>query len=299
MKKSKFTEQTIADQSGKIILITGGNSGIGFHTASVLAGKGAQVIVTVRNSTNGDKTVSQIKEKYPEALISYVILDLANLKSVQNAIDNLLVSVSRIDVLINNAGVMALPHRQLTADGFEMQIGTNHLGHFALTLGLLPLLKASANPRVISLSSVAAFHGKIDFNNLQGDRKYKPMLIYSQSKLATTLFANELARREPSITSIAVHPGIVRTNLLRYVEKGKGAFNFAFKVLGQPVEDGALPSLYAATQEDVHSGMYFGPTGAFNKGGAGPQKMPKRALDEEVAKKLWYLSELLVQGKEE
>jgi NAD(P)-dependent dehydrogenase (short-subunit alcohol dehydrogenase family) len=297
MKKSKFSEQDISDLSGKIILITGGNSGIGLQTATVLAQHQAEVIISTRDQIKGEKTVAEIKAKFPLAKISYVITDLADLASVNALTTQLNTILPRLDILINNAGIMSLPKRELTKDGFEKQLGTNYLGHFALTLGLLPLLRKSSAPRVISLSSIVAYQGKINFKDLQAEKKYSPMGAYCQSKLAAILFAKELARQETYLTSVAVHPGIVWTNLQRHMKIGKLFFKLAVLIAGQSVEKGALPSLYAASQPNLVSGQFYGPNGKFGKGSAGIRRTPKRALNIDDAKKLWDISLQLIKTK--
>jgi NAD(P)-dependent dehydrogenase (short-subunit alcohol dehydrogenase family) len=288
----KFTTDNIESQAGKTVLITGGNSGIGYQTALVLASKGAKVIITARNAENGEQAVGRIKAQVPNAKVSYELLDLASLASIKAFVNRF--APAKLDILINNAGVMFIPQRTLTQDGFEMQFGTNHLGHFALTLGLLPLLRKAEAPRIVALSSSAAYNGTIDFDNLQGEKKYSSQSAYSQSKLANLLFMNELGKREKEITCVAAHPGFASTNLQRNASKTlQIAMNVVMKFAGQPIEDAALPTLYAATQPDVKSGMFFGPTGRFNKGSAGQVKMPERAGHLGLAKQLWDVSEQL------
>jgi NAD(P)-dependent dehydrogenase (short-subunit alcohol dehydrogenase family) len=266
---AEFNTNQIPNMIGKTVLVTGGNSGIGREIAAALAAKGAEVIATTRQE-----------------------LDLSDLASVRAYVAQFV--ATKLDILVCNAGVMNIPTRTLTADGFEMHMGTNHLGHFALTLGLLPLLRKSDAPRVVMQSALVAYNGVLDFENLQSEKKYKPMGAYSQSKLCNVLFANELGRREMGIVCVAVQPGSAMTGLQRYTPKTfMGVASFLMKFAGQPVEDCALPALYAATQADVQSGMFFGPTGKLNKGGAGQRKMPERAEDAALTKKLWEASERL------
>lgn len=294
---NKFTSNDISDLSGKTILITGGNSGIGFQTALVLAGKGADVIIGCRSIKNAEKAIADIKYIYPNAKVSSVIFDLASLKSIQKFTDDW--DISKLDILINNAGVMNISNRTETLDGFEMQFGVNHLGHFALTLGLLPYIQKSQNPRVVTVASTGAYAGKIDFNNLNSEKKYRRMGAYTASKLANVMFANELANRYPNILSVAVHPGAATTNLQRHSDDDvlmNSIGNFLMKLMGQSQADAALPSLYAATSPDIVTNKFYGPVEKFNKGGAGIVKTPKRAKNEDVAKKLWDVSEKLIQN---
>jgi NAD(P)-dependent dehydrogenase (short-subunit alcohol dehydrogenase family) len=288
----KFTTNEIPDQTGKTILVTGGSSGIGYQIAKVLAQKGANVIIALRDPKIAKQVLSSLKEQAPSADISTVILDLANLASVKSVARRL--TISKLDVLINNAGVMNIPKRTFTSDGFEMHMGTNHLGHFALTLELLPLLRKADSPRVICQSSLSAYGVHIDFNNLQSELKYSPMGAYNQSKLCNVLFANELGRLEPELTSVAVQPGFGLTRLQRYTPN---VLSFFLKFIGQPVENCALPALYAATQADVKTGMFFGPTGIFSRGSAAPRKGPDQADDVQLAGQLWEVSEKLTGVK--
>jgi NAD(P)-dependent dehydrogenase (short-subunit alcohol dehydrogenase family) len=289
---SKFTTNQIPDQTGKIALVTGGNSGIGYQIALAMANKGAKVIIACRKPENAEDAIATIKQSNPKVDMSSVSLDLASLASVKSLTERL--DIERLDILINNAGVMNIPQRTLTADGFEMHMGTNHLGHFALTLGLLPLLRRAVAPRVVMQSALVAYNNVLDFDNLQSEEKYSPMGAYSQSKLCNVLFANELGRRESDMICVAVQPGSAMTGLQRYTPQAfMRAAKFLMKFAGQPVADCALPALYAATMPDVRSGKFFGPTGRLNKGSAGERKMPGKALDEILADKLWSVSESL------
>ena len=288
----KFTKSEIPDQTGKTVLVTGGNSGIGYQIALALAAKGAAVVLACRNPKNAEDAIASIKQQTPAAGVSAVALDLASLDSVRKLPERL--NIQKLDIIVCNAGVMNIPKRTLTTDGFEMHMGTNHLGHFALTLGLLPFLRKADAPRVVMQSALVAYNNVLDFDNLQSEKKYSPMGAYSQSKLCNVLFANELGRREPRIICVAVQPGSAMTGLQRYTPKVfMGAASFLMKFAGQPVEDCALPALYAATQPDVKTGMFFGPTGKLNKGSAGQRKMPEKANDVELANRLWAASEEL------
>jgi NAD(P)-dependent dehydrogenase (short-subunit alcohol dehydrogenase family) len=293
---NKFSPNDIPDMSSKTVLITGGNSGIGFQTALELVKKNAFVYIACRNGANAKAAESEIKRRVPTAKLSWAELDLADRASIQSVTSSF--EPDSLDILINNAGVMSIPKRTFTKDGFETHMGTNHLGHFALTLGLLDRLKKVPEPRVVCMSALVAYNGIFDMENLQSEKNYKPMAAYSQSKLANVLFANELGRREPWLISVAVQPGSAMTNLQRYTPSSmKGVASFLLKFAGQPVENCALPSLYAATQPGVKSGMFFGPTGMFNKGFAGVRSMPKLASDEALAKALWEKSEMLTVSR--
>ena len=255
------------------------------------------MFITSRDVSKGKAAIADINKKYLQGKLAAEQLDLANLSSIRDFTERFPQTVDSIDILINNAGVMNIPRRQMTKDGFEMHMGTNHLGHFALTLGLLSLVR-KARGRVVSVSAGSAYQNIMDFDNLQSEKTYKPMRAYAQSKLANVLFANELARREEGngIISVAVQPGSAMTGIQRYTPQYGGLLKVLLKIAGQDVADCALPSLYAATQPSVASQMFFGPTGPFNKGGAGPAKMPKKALDEAMAKKLWDISEKLTES---
>jgi NAD(P)-dependent dehydrogenase (short-subunit alcohol dehydrogenase family) len=284
-----WSTDQLGDLHGKTALVTGANSGIGFHTALELARAGAHVLVACRDPGRAQAALLELKRAAPNASLQLEALDLAELASVRALASRVLATGKALDILVNNAGVMALPTRELTADGFERQMGTNHLGHFALTGLLVPALARSKAPRVVTISSGMAAFGKIQFDNLQGERKYVPMDVYSQSKLANLLFMLELGRRAPWLTSVSAHPGATQSNLQKH------AFKFAVKVFGQSAPNGALPSLRAASAP-CPSGTYFGPRALFNMRGA-PVELspPRRALDVEVARKLWEASEALTR----
>jgi NAD(P)-dependent dehydrogenase (short-subunit alcohol dehydrogenase family) len=296
-----FSHADIPDQSGKLAVITGATGGIGYETALALAGARASVILTGRNDAKGAEALARIRAQHPRADISYETLDLGRMASVASFAERLVASGRALDILINNAGVMAPPERQETADGFELQFGTNYLAHFALTQRLLPALQRATAPRVISLGSVAARDGKIDFANLQSERSYAPMVSYSQTKLACVMFALELQRRSDAngwgITSIAAHPGVAATSL---IENGMGAASAAGLVrrfasfLFQPVPQAALPSLLAATSPSAEPGGYYGPNRLMEvRGQPDKAKLPARALDATVSRRLWDVSEEL------
>jgi NAD(P)-dependent dehydrogenase (short-subunit alcohol dehydrogenase family) len=302
MAAQKWTAQQIPSQAGKTALVTGANSGIGYQAALELARHGAHVLLGCRNAGKGQAALQRLQQEAPGASAEVVALDMASLASIRGFAADFAARGKALDLLINNAGVMALPTRELTADGFERQFGTNHLGHFALTGLLIPQLLAAPAPRVVTVASLAHRNGKIDFENLQSEKDYKPWDAYGESKLANILFANELERRAVEagswLVSIAVHPGISATNIF---ENGPGAKGFKQTMLKifapimlQPDAAGALPTLYAATSPEAKGGEYIGPDGFMEFKGAPTVVKPKpQALDEAVGKRLWTVSEEL------
>ena len=294
---AKWTAADIPSQQGRTAVITG-TGGLGYEDALALARAGGDVILAGRNAEKGAAAVAQIRDAVPSATIAFEQLDLASLASVRAFGERLRGQRDRLDLLINNAGVMVPPKREATADGFELQLGTNHLGHFALTAELLPLLRKGRDARVISLSSVAARGGAIDFDDLNAERGYKPMPVYSQSKLACLMFALELKRRSEAagwgVTSIAAHPGVSRTDLLHNApgkSSGTGMARSFLWFLFQPVWQGALPTLYAAIAPDAEPGGYYGPNRlSETRGYPAPAKIPPVALDREAAARLWEVS---------
>jgi NAD(P)-dependent dehydrogenase (short-subunit alcohol dehydrogenase family) len=297
-----WTTADIPSQTYKTAIITGANSGIGYPTAFELARAGAQVIIAGRSEAKGLAAVAAINAKLPAAKVSFELLDLAGLASVANFAARMNTSLQHLDILINNAGVMMLPVRQTTQDGFEMQLGVNYLGHFALTAQLLPLLRKAASPRTVQLSSLSHRGGKIDFADLQRT-KYSPTQVYAQSKLAMLIFALELQRRSDgngwNILSTAAHPGLAQSEL---VTNGMGdGFSAGVtkqivKLFGQSSAAGALPTLYAATSPLVVPGGYYGPTGFQElKGPPGIAVIKPQALDLNTAKRLWEVSEELTK----
>ena len=295
---TKWTQSDIPIQHGRTAVVTG-TGGLGYEDALALARAGARVVVSGRSDAKGSEAVSRILAAVPSAQVCFERLDLASLASVAAFANRISDRHETIDILINNAGVMVPPRREVTVDGFELQLGTNHLGHFALTAHLLPLLREGA--RVISLSSVAARAGVIDFDDLNSARSYAAMRAYSQSKLACLMFALELQRRSDvigwGIRSIASHPGIARTDLLHNGpgrRSGLGLARSLLPFLFQPANRGALPTLYAATSADAAGGAYYGPDGiAEVRGYPTLAKVPAQALDQAVAARLWKVSEEL------
>jgi NAD(P)-dependent dehydrogenase (short-subunit alcohol dehydrogenase family) len=296
---------TVADiprQASKLAIITGANSGIGFETALELARAGAEVILAGRSAQKNQAAIGKILAQYSGAVVSFEPLDLASLASIAAFAARIKARSQKLDLLINNAGVMALPTRQTTQDGFEMQIGVNFLGHFALTAQLLPLLRVAQRPRTVQLSSIAHKRGVINLADLQSAAAYRPWQAYSQSKLATLMFALELQRRSDiagwGILSTAAHPGFARTELMANGPGEAGLMGSAAKIftpiLSQSAAAGALPTLYAATAPGITPGFYAGSQGFMDlRGPPGPAKMMKQAQDQAVAKKLWAAAEQL------
>jgi NAD(P)-dependent dehydrogenase (short-subunit alcohol dehydrogenase family) len=273
---------------GKTAVVTGANSGIGYFTALELARAGAEVVIGCRDPKRGEEALRSLRER-SGGKVELVALNLASLASVRAFADEVRRLHPRLDLLVNNAGIMAPPRRELTADGFEAQFGTNHLGHFALTGLLWPALRASPAARVVTVSSGMAWLGCLDVDDLQSERRYSPMRTYSASKLANLMFMLELHRRAggPALRSVAAHPGGATTNLQKH------AFTRSMKLIGQPAEDGALPSLRAATAEDVASGEYYGPRVLLMRGAPIRAWIPPQAHNEAIAKRLWLRSEEL------
>jgi NAD(P)-dependent dehydrogenase (short-subunit alcohol dehydrogenase family) len=293
---------SIPSQHGKLAVVTGATGGLGYETALALAGAGAEVLVAGRNAEKGSAAITRIRRVAPSAKVRFEMLDLASLASVRAFAAKLVANGRPLDLLINNAGVMNLPTRRLTEDCFELQFGTNHLSHFALTGLLLPVLRKAEAPRVVNVSSVAHRGGKIDFANLQAERKYRSWPAYQQSKLANLLFAFELQRRGDAygwgLMSNAAHPGFARTDLIPNGPGDKGMMGAMSKTLGRFVSHsaaaGALPTLFAATFHQAAPMGYYGPNGFYElKGPVAPAKIFPQAKDEAVATRLWEVSERL------
>jgi NAD(P)-dependent dehydrogenase (short-subunit alcohol dehydrogenase family) len=316
MAVSKWTAEQIPSQSGKTVLITGANSGIGYQAAKEMARHGAHVLLGCRDAAKGQAALERLEREAPGASAEVVLLDMASLTSIRSFAAGFAARAVPLDVLINNAGVMALPTREMTADGFERQFGTNHLGHFALTGLLMPQLLAAPAPRVVTVASLAHRNGKIHFENLQrrgpqradvrggseSERQYKPWDAYAESKLANILFSNELDRRartaQSRLMSVAVHPGVSRTSIFENGPGSGGLKAMVMKVLApvlmQSDDAGALPTLFAATSPNAHGGEYIGPDGFQELKGSPTVVKPKpQALDEDVARRLWTVSEEL------
>ncbi len=296
---SRWTADDIPDQAGRLAVVTGANSGLGLITARELARAGATVVLACRDTGRGEHALSQIRAAAPGADVSVGALDLADLGSVRAFAERFAAEHDRLDLLINNAGVMA-PPRRLTADGFESQLGTNHLGHFALTGLLLGRLLAAPQPRVVTLSSGAHRIGRINFDDLQGERRYNNWRAYGQSKLANLMFCFELDRRATAagtpLLSIAAHPGYAATNLQfagpRFHERA--IMVITNRVFAQSAEMGALPTLYAATAADLPGGSFVGPDGFMEQRGH-PHLVTAagKAYDQDAWRRLWDVSEEL------
>jgi NAD(P)-dependent dehydrogenase (short-subunit alcohol dehydrogenase family) len=297
-----WTTADIPSLKGRTAVITGATGGLGYETALALAGAGAEVVLTGRNHVKGSNALQAIRGQFRDAKISYETLDVANLASIADFAIRFAAAHASLDLLVNNAGVMALPMRQETADGLEMQFGTNYLGHYALTARLLPRLRCGNQPRVVNLSSLAHRGGAIDFDDLEGTRSYTPWKAYSQSKLAMLMFALELQRRSDAggwgLMSNAAHPGYARTDL---IANGPGATGLLWRLskplqpfVSQSAAEGALPTLFAATSAEAKPAGYYGPNGFYElKGPPVPAKVMPQAKDAAVAARLWDVSAAL------
>jgi NAD(P)-dependent dehydrogenase (short-subunit alcohol dehydrogenase family) len=294
-----WTAADVPDQAGRLVVVTGANSGLGLVDSRELARAGATVVMAVRDTEKGDRAADQIRGEVPNAELSVEALDLADLASVRAFTERFDGQHERLDLLINNAGLMAAPRRQ-TTDGFESQFGTNHLGHFALTGLLLPKLLAAPEPRVVTETSTGHRMGRIKFDDLQGERRYFRWLAYGQSKLANLMFAFELQRRATeagtALKSMAAHPGYTATNLQF---AGPPAYERAVghvlnRFFAQTPEMGALPTLYAATAPDLPGGSFVGPDGPMEQRGY-PKVVTAagKAYNGEEWRRLWEVSEQL------
>ncbi len=299
--KADWSPADMPSQNGRFYVVTGGTSGMGYEDAKALAAAGAHVVIAARNPQRGEEAIARIKQEVADAKLQFEAVDLADLASVKALSQRLNTSLPRLDGLINNAAIMSVPERGTSADGFELQLATNYLGHFALTAQLLPLLRKADGARVVTLSSIAAHRGSINFDDLQAEKAYVPFDIYAQSKLATLMYAFELQRRSEAnhwgITSIAAHPGVAVTELIK---RGPGLDSDIGRTWAKDIEryhtaaQGAVPTLYAATSPDAQPGAYYGPTGEQEKRGPlGLASIPAAAKDAEAAARLWTISEQL------
>ena len=302
-------DATPPDLSGKLAVVTGSNSGLGLGLATRLAAAGADVVMAVRNRAKGEAAASEIRTKIPDAKLTLKSLDLASLASVAALGAELNAEGRPIDILINNAGIMQPPQRGTTEDGFELQFGCNHLGHFALTGHLLPLLRAANSARVTSLSSLASRFGGVNFDDPQWMKSYNATAAYNQSKAATLMFAIELDRRSREarwgIMSNAAHPGLTKTNLQisgpSHGQQSPTTLARFYQItwrylpfLWQDVDSGILPALYAAASPQAEGGAYYGPRGVAELTGRPTRAtIPKRARNEADNRRLWELSERL------
>lgn len=298
---SRWTPRQMPPQQGRLVVITGANSGIGYQAARYLSRVGAAVIMACRSAEKGESARAKIVSEHPSAKVEVRVLDVADLDSVRRFSEQFLNEHNRLDLLINNAGVMAIPERRTTPQGFEMQFGTNHLGHFALTGLLLPALLQQPNSRIVTVASIAHKGGKLKFDDLNAERSYDARRAYQQSKLANLVFGLELDRRlrehSAKTMSVIAHPGVAVTNI---VSNGMGSgirarlVGLVFPFIGQSDDRGSWPVLYAATSPEVHGGGYYGPNGIAEIKGIPVEVKPKpHALDPVAGKRLWEASEAL------
>ncbi len=291
----QWTAKDVPDQTGKRAIVTGANSGVGFQTARELARAGAEVVLACRSAERGEAAAAEIRAEQPGAKVEAGLLDLSTLASVRAFAER--VSGKPLDILVNNAGISITPKREVTPDGFEKQLATNYLGHFALTGLLLPSLLQATAPRVVSVSSLAHTRAKFFFDDFQLERSYNPLTAYGQSKLAMLVYARELERRSREgggkLVSIGAHPGISKTAIGK---EGVGLLGFATKVyiaiFGRDEAQSALPQLYAAVAPDAEPGSYYGPDGAGERGGyPASAKVAPQAAESSAGPRLWELSE--------
>ncbi len=292
---SPWTVAAIPSQSGRLAIVTG-LGGLGYETALALAGAGASIVLAGRNTDRGQASLERIRALLPQADVRFEQLDLADLSSVRTFAQRMASQVERIDLLVNNAGIMMLPKRRTTVDGFELQFGTNFLGHFALTAQLLPLL-SRGRARVVNVSSSADNFGRIAFDDLQAERSYSPEAAYCQSKLANSLFTLELQRRGDEcgwgVTALTAQPGFTRTDLIANgIGKPNAILGFLWRFDSHAPAEGALSILYPATMPDVTGGEYYGPDGFFALTGF-PKRIsyPRGARDPAKAERLWNVAE--------
>jgi NAD(P)-dependent dehydrogenase (short-subunit alcohol dehydrogenase family) len=283
------------DLTGRTTIVTGATSGLGLASARALAARGARVVLTARDPGRGEAAAATVREAVPDADLVVEPLDLADLSSVRDFADRLTGATPRLDVLLNNAGVMMPPRRRTTADGFELQLGTNHLGHWVLTALLLPVLLATPGCRVVTVSSLAARNGRLSDADVRSEGPYRPGAAYATSKLANLVFALELDRRlreaGRDTLSVAAHPGVSATNLAATTGL-PGPLVRLGGLLMQSAEHGALPQLHAATAPDVRGGDYYGPAGPGELRGRRVRRLtpPSAARDPEAATRLWAVS---------
>ena len=299
----QWTQQDIPDLAGNVVVITGANSGLGLESTKAIVAKGATVVMACRNVGKAEQAMAEVLAAQPNATLNVMQLDNASLHSVRTFAEAFKTAFDRLDLLLNNAGVMAIP-RTLTEDGFEMQLGVNHLAHFALTGHLLDVLTQTPGSRVHSTSSSAAFNGRINFDDLMGEKEYSRWTAYGQSKLANALFATELDRRLKAAghdtLSNSSHPGLVMTNLQANSLGQSGAplverilYSIAAPLLAQDISMGVLPQLYASTAPDAKGGLFYGPKTFRLRGYPAVQKCNDILEDEAVRKRFWEVSEEL------
>lgn len=300
---NKWTQQDIPNLTGKVVVITGANSGLGLESTKAMAAKGATVVMACRNIEKAEKARNEVIAKYPQVKLDVMPLDNASLESIRTFAVAFRAKYDRLDILLNNAGVMAIPH-QKTADGFEMQLGVNHLGHFALTGWLLDVLTSTPGARIHNTSSSAAFTGSINFDDLMGEKEYGRWTAYGQSKLANIFFANELNKRLQAAghdtISNSSHPGLVMTNLQENSLQQSGApfmervlYGIFAPLLAQDISMGVLPQLYASTAPQAKGGVFYGPKTFRVRGYPAEQHANDAATDATALKRFWERSEEL------
>lgn len=297
-----WTLENIPDLSNKTAIVTGANSGLGYYAVKAFAENGAEVILASRNIEKGEEAKNKISAESPNLKITVMQLDLASLESIKSFADEFKSKYQKLDILLNNAGIMAVPY-QLTKDGFESQVGVNHLGHFALTAQLFDIIKNTTKARIVNVSSIAHNAGKMDFDNLlyENGKAYSRTKAYGRSKLSNLLFTYELDRRLKKagieVSAFAAHPGVAATSLDRYMPKALSPlFHVAFHWFGQAPKMGALPEIRAAVDENAKSGEYYGPNKFMEMKGY-PVLVKSNTLshDLEAARKLWEASEKLTK----
>ena len=299
----KWTEHAIPDLTNKVVIVTGVNSGLGYESVKAFAKKGAEVILASLSNQKGEEARMAIINEVPQGNIQVRQLDLGDLDSVRAFAAGIKKDFEKLDVLLNNAGIMMTPYFK-TKDGFEGQFGTNHLGHFALTALLWDQISKAAHSRIVTVSSAAHHIGRIRFEDIHWEKKYSKWGAYGMSKLSNLLFTSELARRLQGaglpVLALASHPGYASTELqtkgakMRGSNLGVASFRLANRLVAQSAENGALPTLYAATSEQVRQGAYYGPDGFLRLAGwPAPDTPNKRRVSDEVAERLWKLSEQL------
>lgn len=300
---NKWDVSYMPPQAGRIAIVTGANSGIGYYTTKGLAGKGAHVVMACRSREKAEQAATQIKKDVPKAELTLMDLDLSDLISIRDFSESFKKSFGKLDILINNAGIMAIPYNK-TIDGFEMQFGVNHLGHFALTARLFEILSLTAGSRIVVVSSSAEKMGKIDLSNLNKNKRYRSWQAYFDSKQATMLFmlhlAQKLEKEKSDLIAVAAHPGYSASNILEKGPAMKGrnwlvkAGHLANSIAAQSAEMGALPTLYAATAEQIENGAYYGPGGFLNMRGYPVRTSPQnKRITTKLMSDLWRQSEEL------
>lgn len=300
MPDVKWSTADIPPQAGRLALVTGATSGIGYEAALALAGAGAEIVLAARDAAKAERTMGAIRRLHPGARLEARPLDTARLASVRAFAEGWRAGGRPIDVLLLNAGIASVPRREVTEDGFERQFATNYLGHFALAGLLWPSVRVAASSRVVAVASIAHRSGRLHLDDLQLARGYGPQVAYRRTKLAMLMFALELDRRLRAagspVLSLAAHPGVARTDVIRRGDRSGAATLLAGRailgVIGQSAARGALPLLYAATAPDARGGGYYGPDGLFElRGSPKPAGIARQALDHADATRLWSASE--------